>query len=391
MMLKNKTDDTGMISHKNTFVYYPLTFYHLIWCYILAKKLDKGERSIVMDKNLFSDILISNIDNSGFWGEIYVAQKSEEKPPMFQLVQRLFFSKKRCPELFKLSGVNVVFFSAGSWFCNLWINSIAKSSKIIMAEDGIAPFYFKDLTSGWEKQIASSSIYTDTKRWIKSFIKNSLNISNVDELWVSKIDWISPDILSKIAVKPVQMNSNDVQSAFGMISDLFLFSDVSLRQAIDVVYFDHNYGAFLEKEHDFLLHAKLFSRLKGRYILVKLRYSGGLTENPRVKFFLELREKYGFNIVLDESMSNVPWELIYYKNQDVLKKAVLISSHLSTALLTSKIFFDTNHVIYDFHIIFLSHIPEVDLKEFSELVARINRESPLMHIYSPSEFNDVTI
>ena len=159
--------------------------------------------------------------------------------------------------------------------------------------------------------------------------------------------------------------------------DKYLYND------IDGIYFDSIWSedGFMDVHVEYKLLCNIFTALKQKKIYVKFKPSSEQIFKRRVALFKKIKKETLSDIVIDIVWSNISWEIMYYNNLNYFKDVFFIGN-VSTATLTPKKFFGTEHnIIYINKIIRSEKITHHN--RLDQMINRIKRSFIDKKIYTP--------
>ena len=303
----------------NGTIFYPLTPYHLLLS--AAIRLDFGEKFnvIILDTKLLNEAVILKIKSLCIWDSVIVIE-SESKFKRIRSLVSLYFT------LVKNKESKVVYFSPGNAICNFMVNKLALRNKVILGEDGLAPYQFESFEKGYNAEI------NILKRRNKP--TSNLIFKQIVKFAGTKVDW-KPENIKEILLTNVEMSQ--IKECGTLIRQINSFA-VNRAQVLDEVskYYE-NICPVITKKYDvvFFHSENLAEDLRSIDKLLKINGSLRIFHKMRVKRKNNELEIEGTlsaigNVDTDYS---TPWEILYFRNQDSFSNATLVANYLTTAFL----------------------------------------------------------
>ena len=201
--------------------------------------------------------------------------------------------------------------------CNSIINYLKnKNNKIILSDDGIAPYYFNNINNGW------SDYFNYTNKYIFNF--NKLFFSKTQFKFENNINYLllnkKISQINQSNVKYIFLDKTIVNSSLNECSLYYSKHDLKLDRNINYILF---YNNVLEMDLSLYNYYKL--NLTNKNVLHKFRRD--VTENYLDKLKIEEPKKKILNI------ASIPWEILYHTNKKLFTNSVLITFNFTTAII----------------------------------------------------------
>ncbi len=305
----------------NGAIFYPITPYHLLLSAAIRLDFCKKSNVLILDSKLFNKSVIAKIKSQGAWSSILVIENGSKLERTHSLVS-LYLT------LLKIKKSKVVYFSPGNSICNFMVNKLTLENEIILGEDGLGPYQFEDFEKGYKAEIER---LRKRKRPILIRIFNQIaEFARMEIYW--KPESIKEILLTNIALSQMkeckilvrQINSfseNKIQ-VLDEVSKYYENLLPTISAKYDLVFF---YSEDLEKD------LRTIDRLKKIYGNLRIFHKMRVMRQNNTLATDKVLSLIG-NVDYDHS---IPWEILYYKNQDSFSNATLVANYLSTAFLGS--------------------------------------------------------
>jgi hypothetical protein len=373
-----------------SYIYYPITYYHLLLSIVMRESCKKNKNSIILDENKFDKYLIDRIEKTGAWDEIYIIGKKSKFRTRLNI---LFSNMEELNRLHKIKNENLIIFSPGDFYCVNFANILHKNNSVFMGEDGAAPYYFENLQRNWDLAIEAKFKIDKIKQIISYYLNPNFKFTTsiLSSLLIFRKDWISDDVQKSIITKEVQTKYSDIKKACEEFNIILDYNQKKFLPDIDIIYFDAGSDAVLSKKNEFDMLCNLFRKFKNKTIFVKLRpYDVKIKD--RLIFFDTIMKKTACKFILNPELSNYPWEIIYYNNKEFIKNATFIASYFSSALISPTILYGIRHETFILSDILYRNNFKYDYyysPMLKSCIDRINKSHIKEYIHFPQNISDV--
>lgn len=367
------------------FLYYPITDYHVILCYLFRKYYGQAPHKLILDKNLLRPETFSRLEFSAGWDQIFVVK---DLPAIPKFIDRNVLFRSNYSEVFNFEDGNFISFSFGADFSNNIVNNLYRSNIISLAEDGVFPYYGLEAIESYFKNLPHERVDVKLKRFLLRHLNhnNLIDLSKINKLLVMKPQWLPQEVLNQFEVEGIDTAKVDILSIFEELSSLYKYENESLKSQdnIDFVLFDSGLsltGIISESAENRVL-CSFFEKICNKKVYVKLRAASDDSMQKRSAFFRSIQANSSCEMIIDVKESKFPWEIIYFNNRARLKDAAFVCINFTTAFYSSNIFFnDKNNMICLCNLLPNIVVSEVhSLKAFAE---RINRDVTTGTVFFP--------
>lgn len=319
--------DCGIINFKNGYEEYRkqflnkytkvicfscLTPYHVFVSYILSKTVYKDNYKIIIFSDYHLKKISENSSKLALWDEIILI---EEK-------NRTINSIKQQLNTIDFKNIDTLhYFSYGSTFNRILIDSLFKKTKIILTDEGLSTYFIKEVCGFFRYNYKPQ--------------KTPIDLNKISEIWLfDKRLYVSN--LHK-PIKDIEFKKYlDTNLKFELCNELNIIFDYEYKKKdYDILLFDQcltlsNITSFTDEK---ILLTNIIKATKDFNLLVKKHPS-------------DLKDKYlGLDINILED-NGIPWEVIYLneyvKNNSKIQNKVYISYYSSSLLNTCIIFKNFN-------------------------------------------------
>ena len=291
-------------------LFYPLTPFHLICSTILRNKLNYKFNVLILDSNLFDDILINQIKKTNKWNKIFILTKSSNH---FTILHSTKYLNKILP-FFDNDIYNIYFFSPGINKCNLIINKLSHNNKLFLCDDGIAPYYFNSsILKFWQELTKKNKLKLYFLKFINFFTNIDYQFNLNEEI---KLILMNKDLSSLIIEKHLKINIENVDKhlALNELANYYSYLIPEITINYKIVFF----------------HSEKFDFDKFVYSSLLKKYS-----DQEIFHCFRQRTNNKYISLYQSHNNNVPWEILHYLFLNNFKESILISSSFTTAFINT--------------------------------------------------------
>ena len=393
------------------------TKYHIIISYVIQNFFPRDYRKYIVISDVMTDAedIYKKLVALNTWDKVFLIENKEltsTKKFFFAKMSKFLRAKLQIERLIKRNNMQKICVFTHGDYCSRFFSSSSFPKEIYLGEDGTFPYYggyemydsyknfeFLPFSIGNIKQEINSLLELIKKG--KSFLLHKLSPSFfvVDHSKrVKAMILLRPDLYNdnfdqqKKDIYKVDCNSEQINKSFKELSEVFDYVPNEIYDNADVVFFESGIvreELNLSTKEQVKFTLDLLTKFKNKKVIIKLGpYASTFKTNS-----YKLLSKDMPNIFIDDTNTNIPWEIIYYNNKDSFKD-LIISSYRSTACFSTYLLFGIENDVVVFSKILLNKFKmpsedEIYAKLYSQFIDKLKFIYTKKTVFIPSKVSSL--
>lgn len=303
--------------------------------------------TIIFDEEIFPKEFVKSIEDSNIFDYSIIIHKY---PNIVNYLSRFILGPVFNKKLFSISQSNIFVHTFSNKLVNMFVNNVADKNNVILCEDGMFPYYGLEYISYYNNRttLMNSSIRERVKANLNKIKDTDFNVDLIRSIMLMNPKWLPRGVLGEYTVEQIKTNYEESIDAIKLLSKYYKI-DATIPEDIDAVLFDPCYSEIsgVPQDIEYNILYEIISELKNKKVFVKLRNNSVGGNKTRMLIFKKIESELGCNIYIsNDTLSKMPWEIIYSKYYELFNSVVLVGN-VSTATLSQIVFYgNTQPVIW---------------------------------------------